>query len=261
MDNRLCHMIVSSRRFVCMGGLCLLLLTVGCEDRKAPTPPVPPKGASSEASKHHSNTASSKPATTPGEAGVQNMDAETFTGRIASAQSLLEWYQIRQACPPALGADPRVNSALAGKEAELRDQADIEKMNDCVDLVDFRWDMEKQIQPKMAQFTVTCLLYVKSKPDLEAGEKEVWLSLRGTVESSKVVLLPTPKEKERGYIEFAIKGLKPEEWEEGEYVALSRTVEYPNLSYYFSGIIVWKHGEDWEDWTDRVNLGWYTDLD
>jgi hypothetical protein len=189
------------------------------------------------------------------------MTAEAFVSQIVSARSLLDWYQIRQACPPALGSGPQVTQALTEKETELRDQADIEKMNDCVDLVDFRWEKNKQINPKIAQFTVTCLLYVKSKPDLEAGDKEVWFSLRGTVESSKADLLPIPKDKERGYIEFAIKGLKPEEWGEGEYVSLSRTVEYPNLPYYFSALIATNKGTEWESWTDRVNLGWYTDLD
>lgn len=170
------------------------------------------------------------------------------------------WYEIRQACPPTLSADPRVTSALAEKETELRDKADIEEMNSSLSIVDFRWEKVKQVNPKMAQFEATCLLYVKTQPDLKNAD-EAWLVIRGTVESAKASLLVTPKDKERGYIEFAFKGLKPSEWQEANYIVVSRMIEYPDMAYHLSAMMSVHENNNWETWTDRVNLGWYTDLD
>jgi hypothetical protein len=244
-----------SLRFLSVATLGVFIAATGCEDRNTSQSSAP-KTSSPETRKIADKTSPPESIT-----GKPEENIETFLGRIAAAQSLLEWYEVRQTSSPALSTNPRVITALSEKETELRDRADIKEMNDCVDLMAFRWEKVKPLNPKIAQFKVTVLLYIKSKPDLKAGGRDVWFSLRGTVESSKAVLLPTPKERERGYIEFAIKGLKPEEWPEGDYVALSRTVEYPNLSYYFSGVITRNKEEKWEEWTDRVNLGWYTDLD
>ncbi len=255
-----------SRRLAGVGLIGALLVASGCEQQQT-AKPSPTKTSTAKTSTPDAKSASEKTAPLKADAAKAatpkpaDMSADSVVSRIMAAKSLLDWYEARQACPAALKSNARVVAALKEKEAALRKGDAVKKMNGSVDLMDFGWEKVKQVNPKTDQFKVSVLLYVKSKPDLKSNGKEVWFSLRGTVESSKTALLLTQKEKERGYIEFAIKGLKPEEWPEGDYVMLSRTIEYPNLPYHFSSLIASNEGEKWKPWTERVNLGWHTDVD
>ncbi len=259
-----------SRRLAGVGLIGALLAASGCEQQQ----PAKPSAAKTPAAKTSTPDTKSAPAKTPAAKAdaaktatpkpAADANADAVVSRITSAKSLLDWYEARQACPATLKADARVVAALKEKEAALRKGDAIKKMNASVDLVDFRWEKVKQVNPKEDEFKVTALLYVKSKPDLNSTGKDIWLTVRGTVESAKMPQLINPKEKERGYIELAIKGLKPETWPTADYVVLTRTVQYPNLPYHFSGLITSlekdKAGSKWTPWTDRINLGWHTDL-
>lgn len=214
--------------------------------------------------------ATSAPAAAAPAPAAPAVDSAALLKKVEGCADMLAWQTVQSEYLAGTGRDAAVDTALAAKEQELLAKTPGWSVNDALQIVAFKWDLdgEASAEGKAENFTATWLFKAKQDVQLAPGI-DVKLVLRGWPDASHRHYLKEAGRKEDRYFEVTYDFTPPlGEWKAGNYYRIERKIKskLPNVPYRIHTVYSQvKKNEDGTTgfagpYAELTDLGWFADL-
>jgi hypothetical protein len=189
------------------------------------------------------------------------IEEEALLKDIWSAKDFIEWYSLKEKQKAKGRLSSRVVITFRDKAEEMIRFSPAVPVNECLDLIFFRWKLEEKLEEGRGNYRVSWLFKVKKPIEQKAGQ-ELSLLLEAKVpQEDKEKIHSSDSTLKDGAIEIQPNlDPPPAEWKAEEYHLVEWTLAVPIVSYDFRmAFTIAENGASKGPWGKRLILGRFLD--